>query len=341
MIRFGKPDAKAEHTYFEERLSAYLDGELLPQEQAAVEHHLATCQACQWDLDTVRQTVQWTRELPTLTVPRVFTIPAPAEPERAARRRWRFVPVMQGATALIALLLFFVVASDFLLVGSFRQAGAPEPMMMQATVVVEAEEVAPAEEAVMVVETVEVEAPVEEVVTVVETVVVEVAVEAEKVAAEPTEAPLPAAAEPAEPTEAPLPTALPRAATATPTARATGIEGAAAEIKEEAALEPPAVEAPQAAAPPAGETQTFDAVGAGGLTPTLAATLSSTVAPTVLAEARKPALLTRDEQDQAEADTWGVRDINWLRVAEYVLGVAFVAFTAGTLVAMLLQRRVP
>ena len=219
MIRFGKPDAKTEHTYFEERLSAYLDGELLPQEQAAVEHHLDTCPACQWDLDTLRQTVQWTSELPTLTVPRVFTIPAPAEPERAARRRWRFVPLMQGATALIALLLFFVVAGDFVLTGSLRQASAPEPMLMQATMVVEAEVEAPAEEAVMVDETLEVEAPVEEVVTIIETVVVEaeVVVEVEKAVAEPTEAPPPAAAEPAEPTGAPLPTALPRAATITPT----------------------------------------------------------------------------------------------------------------------------
>jgi predicted anti-sigma-YlaC factor YlaD len=323
MIRFGKPDARTEHTYFEERLSAYLDGELLPQEQAAVEHHLDTCPACQWDLDTLRQTVQWTRELPTLTVPRVFTIPAPAEPERVARRRWRFVPVMQGATALIALLLFFVVAGDFLLVGSFRQSGAPEPMMMQATVVVEAEEAAPAEEAVMVVETVEVEAPVEEVVTVVKTVVVEVAVEAEKVVAEPTEAPAPAPAEPA-----------------TPTAAATRMEGAAVDIEEEAAPEPPAAEAPQAAAPPAGETEALDALGAGGLTPTLAATLSSTVAPTVLAEARERAQVIREEQEQAKTGVWSAREINWLRVAEYVLGVAFIAFTAGTLVAMLLQRRV-
>jgi predicted anti-sigma-YlaC factor YlaD len=322
MIRFGKPDAKTEHTYFEERLSAYLDGELLPREQAAVEHHLDTCQACRWDLDTLRQTIQWTRELPTLTVPRVFTVPAPAEPERVARRRWRFVPVMQGATALIALLLFFAVAGDFLLVGSFRQASAPERMMVEATVPAEAVTEAPAAEAVMVAETVEVEAPAEGAVTVIETVVVEVAVEAEKVVAEPTEAPAPAAAEPAE-----------------PMATATRMEGAATDIKEEAASEPTTVEAPLAAAPPAGETEAYDAVGAGALTPTLAVTLSSTVAPSVLAEARERAQVIREEREQAAADTWGERGINWLRVAEYVLGVAFVAFSAGTLVAMLLRRR--
>jgi hypothetical protein len=324
MIRFGKPNATTEHTYFEERLSAYLDDELLPQEQAAVEEHLATCQDCQWDLDTLRQTVQWTRELPTLTVPRVFTVPAPAEPERAARRRWRLVPVMQGATALIALLLFFVVAGDFLLPGRSRQASAPEPMMMQATMPVEAEAEAPAEEAAMVVETVEVEVAVEEGETVVETVVVEVevAAEAQKVVVEPTEAPLPEAAEPAEPT--PLP---------------TGIEGARAEMEEPAAA-PPAAEAPLLAAPAPGGTEALDAVGGGAVTPTLAASLSAAVTSTDRAEATELAFAPQDEGEAATTGTWGGREINWLRVAEYVLGVAFVAFSAGTLVVMLLQRRV-
>jgi anti-sigma factor RsiW len=319
MIRFGKPDAKTEHTYFEERLSAYLDDELSPQEQAAVEEHLATCEACQWDLDTLRQTVQWTRELPTLTVPRVFTVPAPAEPERAARRRWRLVPVMQGATALVALLLFFVVAGDYLLVGGFRQASAPEAMMVQATMPVEAEVEAPAEEAVMVVETVEVE------VAVVETVVVEmeVAVEAEKVVAELTEAPAPVAAVPAEPTCLP-----------------TGIEGARAEVEEPAA-EPPAGEAPLMAAPATGETETLDAVGGGVVTPTLLVpTLRAAVTSTDRAEAKELALVPQDEGEAATTGTWGGGGIDWVRVAEYVLGVAFVAFLAGTVAVMLLQRRV-
>ncbi|MEJ2736168.1 MAG: zf-HC2 domain-containing protein [Anaerolineae bacterium] len=313
MIRFGKRDAKTKHTYFEERLSAYLDDELLPQEQAAVEEHVATCEACQWDLDTLRQTVQWTRELPTLTVPRVFTVPAPAEHERAARRRWRLVPVMQGATALIALLLFFVVAGDFLLPGRSRQASAPEPMMMQATMPVEVEAEAP-----------EAEVAVEEAVTVVETVVVEVevAVEAQKVVVEPTEAPLAAAATPAEPT--PLP---------------TGIEGARAEMEEPAAA-PPAAEAPLLAAPAPDEMETLDAVGGGAVTPTLAATLSAGVTSTDRAEATELAFAPQDEGEVAATGTWGGREINWLRVAEYVLGVAFVAFSAGTVVVMLLQRRV-
>ena len=76
-----------EHGYFEERISAYLDGELVPQEYEAVGHHLETCPECQWELETLRQTTQWARELPTLTVPRVFTVPVAAEPGLWIRRR--------------------------------------------------------------------------------------------------------------------------------------------------------------------------------------------------------------------------------------------------------------
>jgi anti-sigma factor RsiW len=135
---------KTEHGYVAERLSAYLDGQLTLQEQAAVDEHVATCEACRWDLATLQQTVQWTRELPTVPVPRVFTIPVEAQPERPARRRWRLVPVLQGATALVALLLFFVVAGDIAFRGAMP-AMAPAPAGMlerqaieyQATQVVE------------------------------------------------------------------------------------------------------------------------------------------------------------------------------------------------------------
>jgi hypothetical protein len=133
---------------------------------------------------------------------------------------------------------------------------------------------------------------------------------------------LPAAAEPAE-----------------PTALATGIEGARTEMEEPAA-EPPGAEAPLLAAPAPGETEALDAVGGGALTPTLAAALSAAVTSTDRAEAKELAFAPQDEGEAAATSTWGGREINWLRVAEYVLGVAFVAFSAGTLVVMLLQRRV-
>lgn len=121
---------KTEHQYVEEQLSAYLDGELSARERQAVERHLATCQACRWNLNTLRQTVQWTSQLPAVRVPRSFTIPVPAQPVRAARRS-RFVPALQAATALVALLLFFVVAGDVMLTG-FQSVGrrSAEPQML-------------------------------------------------------------------------------------------------------------------------------------------------------------------------------------------------------------------
>ena len=114
-----------DHQYVEEQLSAYLDGELSPQEQGAVSQHLAACNACQWQFDTLQQTVQWARELPTIPVPRVFAISAPARPVPAPRQRSGWLPLLQGATALIALLLVVVVAGDIMLAGVPPTGSAP------------------------------------------------------------------------------------------------------------------------------------------------------------------------------------------------------------------------
>lgn len=119
------------HEYVKERLSAYLDGQLLGQELRTVEEHLAACPSCRWDLDTLRQTVLLTRNMPTMPVPRSFVLPVPATaPARAARPRWRLVPAFQLATALVALLLFFAVAGDLALTG-LQPASMPAPSLMQ------------------------------------------------------------------------------------------------------------------------------------------------------------------------------------------------------------------
>ncbi len=119
------------HEYVKERLSAYLDGQLLGQELRTVEEHLAACPSCRWDLDTLRQTVLLTRNMPTMPVPRSFALPVPATaPARAARPRWRLVPAFQLATALVALLLFFAVAGDLALTG-LQPASMPAPALVQ------------------------------------------------------------------------------------------------------------------------------------------------------------------------------------------------------------------
>ncbi len=342
MSMFGMFERKTDHRYFEERLSAYLDGALLPQEQDAVERHLAGCQACQWDVDTLRQTVQWTRELPTLPVPRVFTVPAPVQPERATRRRWSFLPVLQGATALIALLLFFAVAGDFWL-GSFRQGAAPEMMLLEepppaavkATKVVEleVEEGAPTGMAV-VVETVVVEKEV-----VVEEVQVEMAV------AEPTQAPMPEAMAPTE--AATMGEAIVFTATLEEGAREAKASAEETEAVRDVS-EPPTEEAPQAeVAPPAeppAEPAADTAVAGGEPTPTVFPTPLPTSAPspappTVVAEAGELAPAVPSQRDEARVSTWREPGINWLRVTEVALGVAFVLLATATLVFMIQRRR--
>jgi len=344
MSRLSKPDNRTKHQYYEDRLSAYLDGELAPQEQDAVTRHLATCQACQWDLDTLQVTVQWTSELPTFPLPRVFTIPAPAQPERATRRRWSFVPVLQGATALVALLLFFAVAGDFLLSG-FVGGRAPEPMLMQ-------EQAPAAVEITRVVEVVkEVEAPaaaeaeaevaVER--AIVETVAVEEAV-AEKVVVETVQV----EKEVAAPAPSPMPQAT---ATAEPPPGETGATAPKVEsvvtrtpVSEEgvgglgnAAKEPPAEPAPV-------EPEAADATAGGGPTPTMlvspqALSLGASGEPTTIAEAAAPVPAMPDREQGAVARALRRPGIDWLRVIEVALAVTFLMLVAATIFATIQKRR--
>lgn len=159
---------KSEHQQVEEMLSAYLDGELSPKEQARVEKHLAQCADCAQNLHTLRQTVALLRELPLVAVPRSFAI-RPAEVARRpsvlpARRTYAY---LRAATVLATVLLAIVLAGDVFLTGL-----APYLAPARAPAVIERE--VPVEKAV------------------VETVVVEKEVVAEKEAAEVTLTPIPA-----------------------------------------------------------------------------------------------------------------------------------------------------
>lgn len=328
MSRF-KSAGTTEHGYFEERLSAYLDGELTSREHEAVEHHLATCSACQWNLETLGQTIQWTRELPTLTVPRVFTVPVPAEPERTSRRRWNFLPVLQGATALIAVLLVFAVAGD-LMFSALPGGQAPDAAYQREAQPSSIEVTHLVEEAV--------EEPVAEEVepeiarTVVETIVVE-----SEVVVTQTEEPMALGIAPTEPLvsgEAMAPAATP----GVPGAE-DAWKNAEEEVQEEGA-EPVAdeVEAEAAAAPPAEEGAT-----AGGGEPTLIlpapSPLRSVTAPTAGAVATQLALVPIVERDEAATGASSVPGINWLRVVEVSLGAALVLLVAATIFFTIERRR--
>jgi len=332
MSRFGKPEKTTEHHYYQERLSAYLDGELLPQEQEAVERHLSTCPACQWDLDTLSQTVQWTRELPTVPVPHVFTIQVPARPQRAVRWRWGFVPALQAATALVALLLFFTVAGDVML-GGFGIARAPQPMLVErqpqaaveVTKVVELAEEAPAAE-MTADETI-----------VVETVVVEVEraveVQAEKAVAQPTPAPMSTyAPEPASPEEAqPVEAGLEEGEVAAGEIPPSEPTVAGAPVESQA-------EEPRLSVAPSPTVELESPIAAGGEPETealTAAALASTQ-PTALAAAQVEELAAPDE---VPAPPLRRPIAPWLRATEYGLGVILLALAVTTLAAMIQRRR--
>ncbi|MFI5274527.1 MAG: anti-sigma factor family protein, partial [Ktedonobacterales bacterium] len=58
-----------------ERLSTYLDGELAPAERAELAAHLATCDACQAELASLRAVRALLRGLPEPVSPRSFALP--------------------------------------------------------------------------------------------------------------------------------------------------------------------------------------------------------------------------------------------------------------------------
>jgi hypothetical protein len=78
-----------------EQLSAFLDKQLAPQEQAALDAHVSTCQECQGKLADLRLTVALVRALPQEEVPRSFVLPSRLVPvaERPLHRRAGATPI--------------------------------------------------------------------------------------------------------------------------------------------------------------------------------------------------------------------------------------------------------
>ncbi|MGD8738102.1 MAG: zf-HC2 domain-containing protein [Anaerolineae bacterium] len=345
MLGLPEKDRTNEHRYIEEQLSAYLDGELAARDRAAVEHHLAECPACQWNLDTLRQTVQWSRELPTVSIPRVFTVPVPPEPVKAPRWGW-MTPVLQGATALVALLLFFVVAGDLVLTrtlpsGSLAPAAvqgeAPADVVMpppapQATQPLLVE----GEASLTVVETVvlEMEAPLAQEVPEMEMAVTEPVEEA--AAAEPAEETVPGEAT----TEAEM-----RSMTAptfgTPAEEGLGSGGVGeasdAEKVVEASPLPVPTPAPLATTTLESEAAMPQVVPTPSMAPTFAVAESERQA--------TPTLIARIEEDETAPDSedaWGTGYdplTVGFRVAEGVLLVLLLGLAMATAVVMIQRRR--
>lgn len=62
------------HRRFQERLSAYLDGELAPDEAAALQVHLDSCDSCAAEFAGLRMASAALAELPEVEVPRSFAL---------------------------------------------------------------------------------------------------------------------------------------------------------------------------------------------------------------------------------------------------------------------------
>ncbi|HEU4783006.1 MAG TPA: zf-HC2 domain-containing protein [Ktedonobacterales bacterium] len=78
--------------YRQEQLSAALDGMLAPEEQAALDEHLAGCEMCTREREELRQVRMLLRAMPEPALPRSFLLPtegelaAPHRPSRTAER---------------------------------------------------------------------------------------------------------------------------------------------------------------------------------------------------------------------------------------------------------------
>ena len=105
------------HSRLRELLSSYIDGEVTDAERARVEEHLATCDACREEIESLRWTVSVLAEMPEVQTSRSFVFSTP--PDRTPERP-RLVTVTRWAASAAAVLLVALVLSEVVarLVGS-------------------------------------------------------------------------------------------------------------------------------------------------------------------------------------------------------------------------------
>lgn len=142
----GNGREHADRAALRERLSAYLDGELAPDDAAALERHLAACAECRDELAALREVRTLLRALPSPALPRSFALPAaattqpslarqqPARPPRAAAVGTRLPPTAsprrvhalaraaQWVGGLAAACGLFLIVTTALLGGGFSHS---------------------------------------------------------------------------------------------------------------------------------------------------------------------------------------------------------------------------
>lgn len=307
-----KRDARTEHV-LEERLSAYLDGELSSRDRATVDRHLSACRHCRWNLETLRQTIRWTASLPAVPVPRAFTIPV--QPRLVPVPRWRWsMPLLQGATALVAVLFFLAVAGN-----AYLTRVVPVPQGAPAAAVEETSTYAKAAEVTVEAEVVLESEPGEQVESSVSELPPEAPLEVPPAGEQTEEAPQMLAAAPAlesegaetRVSEAAVEEAVEDADAATEIARAGG-EAEPEEVVTTPTMQPSAVVAPPTRSP-------------------------SAAAPTAVAKVNAEEAQPAAQPEQVGTAVVEEPILPWLGTAEIALGAAFVLL--GTITIFLMVRR--
>lgn len=108
----------------ERQLSAYLDGELTPEEAAGVRAHLDSCEPCRAELASLRATKSLLGRLPQPALPAGFAAGLWSRIERPAPRRWLWWP--RPAMALAAAALAVVLVAVPLVRGHLERLRAAE-----------------------------------------------------------------------------------------------------------------------------------------------------------------------------------------------------------------------
>ena len=125
---FWRNTTEAKHRRVRALLSAYLDGQVSPQERGLVKAHLPGCDDCRRYLEELRATVSLVRALPPVTPPRSFALAqAPAHRVEPPLFAWAAPLATATAAGLFALLVLGEVAG---LVGA--PTGAPPPQALTA-----------------------------------------------------------------------------------------------------------------------------------------------------------------------------------------------------------------
>jgi len=119
-----------------EQLSAFLDKQLTPQEQAFFDAHLQSCQRCQQALGDLRLTVALLHAMPQPELPRSFTLPAgtsqihvarpPVQPARQHRAlSYTLRRTMRAVSTLAAVIAVIFILSGLHLSGGGAGTSAP------------------------------------------------------------------------------------------------------------------------------------------------------------------------------------------------------------------------